>query len=232
MENVPALASRGKEIFDSLVKMLSADYIVASRVLSANDYGVPQKRRRLFILGVRRDVAEAIDIRGELGVSRLFPNPTHTGVTVRDAFADLKQSSEDVRPWLVSARTTSIANAAARLPKNPPRLLRPHHVGQPTSGNYTLTRSSYDLPAPTLTVTGQQPSGLAGVLHPEHDRKFTIPELKRLTGVPDDFVLTGTLGQGAERLCRMVPPPVSEAIANSIYERVLRPLRRKTNEKG
>jgi hypothetical protein len=52
------------------------------------------------------------------------------------------------------------------------------------------------------------------------------------TGVPDDFILTGPLGQGAERLCRMVPPPVSEALANSIYERVLRPFTEKNNEKG
>jgi DNA-cytosine methyltransferase len=232
MENVPALASRGKEIFDGLIRMLGADYVVASRVLSASDYGVPQKRRRLFILGVRKDVAETIGISDETGVSRLFPNPTHTGVTVRDAFADLTQSSDDVRPWIVSARTTTIATAAARLPKMPPRLLRPNHLGQPVSSNYTLTRSSYDLPAPTLTVTGQQPSGLAGVLHPEHDRKFTVPELKRLTGVPDDFILTGTVGQGAERLCRMVPPPVTEAIANSIYERVLRPFAEKSYDQG
>ena len=232
MENVPALASRGKEIFESLIQMLSAEYIVASRVLSASDYGVPQKRRRLFVLGVRKDVAKAIDIRDELAVSRLFPNPTHTGVTIRDAFADLEQSAEDLRPWLTSARTTSIAAAAARLPKNPPRLLRPGHLGELATSNYTLTRTSYDLPAPTLTVTGQQPSGLAGAIHPEHDRKFTIPELKRLTAIPDDFVLTGTVGQGAERLCRMVPPPVTEAIATSIYERVLRPYAEKNNEKS
>jgi DNA-cytosine methyltransferase len=232
MENVPALASRGKEIFDSLIQMLSAGYIVASRVLSANDYGVPQKRRRLFVLGIRKDVAEAVGISDETIVSRLFPNPTHTGVTVRDAFVGLEQSAEDLRPWISSARTTSIGIAAARLPKNSPRLLRPNHMGESPTRNYTLTRSSYDLPAPTLTVTGQQPSGLAGVLHPEHDRKFTIPELKRLTGVPDDFVLTGTLGQGAERLCRMVPPPVTEAIATKIYERVLRPFAEKNDENG
>jgi DNA-cytosine methyltransferase len=223
MENVPALASRGKEIFDSLTRILSANYLVASRVLSASDHGVPQKRRRLFLLGVRKDVAEAVDIRDELAVSRLFPNPTHTGVTIRDAFAGLEQTADDVRPWLSSAQTTLIATAAARLPKNPPRLLRPNHLGHSTTRNYTLTRSSYNLPAPTLTVTGQQPSGLAGVIHPERDRKFTIPELKRLTGVPDDFTLTGTLGQAAERLCRMVPPPVTQAIAESIYEKILAP---------
>jgi hypothetical protein len=50
------------------------------------------------------------------------------------------------------------------------------------------------------------------------------------TGVPDDFILTGTLGQGAERLCRMVPP-VTEALANSIYKRVLRPFTEKKTMK-
>ncbi|MET3841936.1 DNA cytosine methyltransferase [Bradyrhizobium sp. OAE829] len=175
IENVPALASRGKPIFEAILKMLGADYVVAARVLSSSDYGVPQKRRRLFILGVRKDVAEAIEVRDEVAVSRLFPNPTHTGVTVRDAFADLEQSAEDVRPWLTSALTTSIATASAKLPKNPPRLLRPNHVGLSVTRNFTLTRCSYDLPAPTLTVTGQQPSGLGGAIHPEHDRKFTLP---------------------------------------------------------
>ncbi|MDA9415145.1 hypothetical protein XI04_18650 [Bradyrhizobium sp. CCBAU 11430] len=223
MENVPALASRGEAIFNALLKMLTAEYVVTWRVLSANDFGVPQTRRRLFVLAIRKDVAEAVGITSEFAASLLFPNPTHTGTTVRDAFTDLNQSREDVRPWIVSARTTTIATAAARLPKNPPRLLRPNHVGLEVTGNYTLTRCSYDLPAPTLTVTGQQPSGLAGAIHPEHDRKFTIPELKRLTGLPDDYALTGTLGQAAERICRMVTPFVAEAIAESIYRKILKP---------
>lgn len=223
MENVPALASRGKAIFESLIEMLGVEYVVTARVLSASDFGVPQKRRRLFIIAVRRDVAEAVGITDQFGASLLFPNPTHTGLTIRDAFAGLNQSAEDVRPWLISAQTTTIATSAARLPKNPPRLLRPNHMGHSVTGNYTLTRCSYELPAPTLTVTGQQPGGLAGAIHPEHDRKFTVPELKRLTGLPDDFVLTGTLGQAAERICRMVTPFVTEAIAESIYRKILKP---------
>ncbi|UWU84926.1 DNA cytosine methyltransferase [Bradyrhizobium yuanmingense] len=225
MENVPALASRGEAIFNALLKMLSAEFVVTWRVLSANDFGVPQTRRRLFVLAVRKDVAEAVGITSEFATSLLFPNPTHTGTTIRDAFAGLNQSHDDVRPWIASARTTTIATAASRLPKNPPRLLRPNHVGLQVTGNYTLTRCSYDLPAPTLTVTGQQPSGLAGAIHPEHDRKFTIPELKRLTGLPDDYALTGTLGQAAERICRMVTPFVTEAIAESIYRKMLKPYR-------
>jgi DNA (cytosine-5)-methyltransferase 1 len=72
-------------------------------------------------------------------------------------------------------------------------------------------------------VLGQLPNGLSGAIHPEHDRKFTLPELMRLTGLPDDFRLTGTLDQAVERVCRMVPPALMRAVAGSIYQKVLRP---------
>jgi site-specific DNA-cytosine methylase len=66
---------------------------------------------------------------------------------------------------------------------------------------------------------------MTGAVHPEFDRKFSIPELKRLFGLPDDYVLTGTLAQAAERICRMVPPFLTKAIADSVYENVLLPFR-------
>ena len=97
--------------------------------------------------------------------------------------------------------------------------------------NYTLTRCSWDKPAPTMVVSGQRPDGLTGAIHPEKDRKFTLPELKRLTALPDDFVLTGTLGQAAERVCRMVPPLLTKAIAESVYEKVLQPFKETTHER-
>jgi site-specific DNA-cytosine methylase len=74
-----------------------------------------------------------------------------------------------------------------------------------------------------MVVTGQRPDGRTGSIHPQYDRKFTLPELKRLTALPDDFVLTGTLGQAAERVCRMVPPLLTKAIAESVYIKVLLP---------
>jgi DNA (cytosine-5)-methyltransferase 1 len=77
---------------------------------------------------------------------------------------------------------------------------------------------------------GQRPDGLTGSIHPDRDRKFTLPELKRLTALPDDFVLTGTLGQAAERVCRMVPPLLTKAIAESVYEKILKPYKEKTND--
>jgi DNA (cytosine-5)-methyltransferase 1 len=61
----------------------------------------------------------------------------------------------------------------------------------------------------------------AGSCHPTEDRKFTIAELKRITSVPDDFVLTGTFAQRWERLGRMVPPIMMREISRTIKENIL-----------
>lgn len=223
MENVPELASRGKDILEGIVRALGEHYLVAWRVLNAKDYGVPQARRRLFVIAVRKDVGSKVGILRDRDVERVFPNPTYMHETIRSAFEDLVQSPDELRPWFTSVRTSWLEAAIQRLPRNPAKHTRPSNIDPTETKNFTLTRCAWDLHAPTLTVTGQQPSGLAGCVHPEQDRKFSIPEMKRLFGLPDDFYLSGSVAQGAERICRMVPPPLTAAIAESIYERVLRP---------
>ena len=107
--------------------------------------------------------------------------------------------------------TSSLARMCAA-PRSRPgevaraKWIKPRHVGLGSESRYTLVRSDWDLPAPTLTASGQQPDGRCGVLHPAEHRKFTIPELKRLFGLPDDYVFTGTIAQAAERMGNMVPP--------------------------
>jgi DNA (cytosine-5)-methyltransferase 1 len=71
---------------------------------------------------------------------------------------------------------------------------------------------------------GQQ-MGRGGIHHPDENRVFTVMELKRLMGLPDDFTLTGTFNQKAERCGRMVTPPTYKYLGKSLYEKVLNPAR-------
>lgn len=91
------------------------------------------------------------------------------------------------------------------------------------------TRSN---PSPTI---GTGPSSGNGLSPPSmievvrggdvEKRKFTIAELKRIGAFPDDFKLSGTYGQQWERIGRAVPPLMMLAIASTIRDKVLIPLR-------
>jgi site-specific DNA-cytosine methylase len=225
LENVSAFETREPGIFQRFLHHArfgendgERRYYVASAVLAASDHGVAQHRQRLFVIGIRKDVGDLVGFNSDEAAGDAFPAPTRPGVTVRSALAGLSQREQDVWPWVRSAIVGRLGPLIRQLPKEPPKPQRPN-----TTSNYTLTRCAWDKPAPTLVVTGQRPDGLTGAIHPREDRKFTIPELMRLTGLPDDFVLTGTLGQRSERICRMVPPLLTKAIAESVHEKVLVP---------
>ena len=224
MENVPGLAQKKtREILNRVLQKLRYSYYAHWRILSASDYGVPQARRRLFVIGVRRDVGNLVGIDTDEKVFGLFPSPTRAGGSIRLALAGLHQTKEQLFPWHRSVMGGRLGRLIRLLPKNPTKHTRLAHLGAGHASNFSLTRCAWDLPAPTLTVTGQQPNGMSGAIHPEEDRKFTLPELKRLFALPDDFVLTGTLAQAAERICRMVPPLLTKAIAESVHRHALRP---------
>jgi DNA (cytosine-5)-methyltransferase 1 len=192
-------------------------------VLAADDYGVPQARKRLLIIAVRSDVADAVGMKGDANVLRLFPPPTSAPVSIRHAFRSLHQTKEHVRPWREAMWGTALHDIVRQLPRAPEARTRPADIGLGALKWFTLTRPAWDLPCPTLTVMGQKPDGLSGVIHPDEDRKFTIPELKRLTSLPEDFLLSGTLAQGVERICRMVPPLMIKAVADRVRDLVLTP---------
>jgi DNA (cytosine-5)-methyltransferase 1 len=85
-----------------------------------------------------------------------------------------------------------------------------------------MIRPAPHLPCPTITQRGNQKS-VSGVFHPSLNRKFTIPELRRIMSLPEDYKLTGSFDKQAERIGRMVAPKMMAAIADSIYEKVLKP---------
>ena len=88
-------------------------------------------------------------------------------------------------------------------------------------GKYlNFVKPKLDKPCPTVTQTGGI-TGAASVVHPTQRRKFSIAELKRICGFPDDFVLTGTYAQQWERLGRAVPPVMMYHIAKTIRDEIL-----------
>ena len=90
--------------------------------------------------------------------------------------------------------------------------------GESSDKYMNLVRPDADEPCPTVTQLGGHSPGIASVAHPTERRKFTIAELRRICGFPDDFVLTGTYAQQWERCGRAVPPPMMHAVAAKVAE--------------
>ena len=229
-ENVPRMAWGYPEILKAVLhdfrfpsQAKEQEYFVNWKILRSEDYGTPQERHRLIVIGVRCDVALGRGINSDADVAGVFPEPTHLPITLRAALAGLHQTAADLAPWHHAAVGTRLGQLMSQFPTNSSKWLRPRDVGLIGRSSYSLVRSSWSRPSPTLTATGQQPNGLGGVFHPEEDRKFSIPELKRMFGLPEDYRLTGTLSQGVERMGRMLPPHLMHAVVDALYERVLKP---------
>ncbi len=205
-ENVMGLVrGTAKGYFKMIVAELSAcGYDIEARALDASWLGVPQARQRIIFVGVRRDLARP----------PVYPDPLPFHYSVADAIDDLRgyvapDAPENDGPSLVGY---------ALYPEW--KKLIP---GNQSRRYFNLVRPDRRRPLPTVTALGGSNPGTASVTHPTEPRKFTIAELKRLCGFPDDFVLTGSYAQQWERLGRAVPPVmmshVARAIAQGVFDR-------------
>jgi DNA-cytosine methyltransferase len=99
---------------------------------------------------------------------------------------------------------------------------------QQTVGNdaFEPRFGSLDEAHPTVTAEGARTSGELRSSVTRVRRRFTIAELRRICGFPDDFVLAGTFSQQWERLGDAVPPPMARAWAEAIADGPLASRRR------
>jgi DNA (cytosine-5)-methyltransferase 1 len=199
-ENVTGLVrGTAKGYFlEILARLKQAGYDVKCKVLGAEWLGVPQARHRTIFVGIRKDLALAPP----------FPRPLPYQYTLRDALAGLPTGVTDPE---VDIRRFAIGREWERM----------RRPGTQSEKYFQLVRPSLDEPCPTITQTAGN-VGAAGVCHPTEPRKFTIPELRRICGFPDDFVLTGSFSQQWERLGRAVPPPMMMHIAAAIRAQLQR----------
>lgn len=102
-----------------------------------------------------------------------------------------------------------------------------HQIVEQIVGNdrFEPVFGGIDQPSPTILATGARTSGEVRETDGRQTRRrtLTITELKRISGFPDDYVLTGSFAHQWERLGDCVPPPMAAAIAQTIHDRILSP---------
>jgi len=199
------------EVFDSetIFKTLTGcGYNVRAKVLDASRHGAPQKRERLFLIGVRNDIER----------EPVFPRQLPKLVTLGEAWVGLAQNEEQRVEISEEAKRheKSWYGWLTKIPKDPDRCISASSV-HPRGSYFNLIRCSLRTPAPTIT----QMVSFSSPCHPLEDRRLTIPEVKRVFSLPDDFILTGTYEQQYERCGRMVPAFLMKAVAENVYRQIL-----------
>jgi DNA (cytosine-5)-methyltransferase 1 len=223
LENVYALTFRNRASRPAFERLLAeidaAGFTYRWGVLNAANYGVPQLRPRVFLVGVPK---------GE----RLpaLPEPTHGGqweraqigldtqphVTTGEALADLIPEPEPGEA--VNGQWGHL------LPEIPPggnylyytaKRGHPEPIFEWRSRYWNfLLKLNPDRPAPTIQA---QPGPYVGPFHWE-SRRLRVPELRRLFTYPDDFTFCGTRRSVQAQIGNSVPPLLAQSVAKSILE--------------
>jgi DNA (cytosine-5)-methyltransferase 1 len=247
MENVAGLKTLDKgSILNCIVtECRSLGYVVEPYLLNAADFGVPQLRRRLFIVGNR------------LGLSVLQPNPTHgpgkrPWVTVQQAIADLPLQKNgaglDYRAYphfsqrffrtrlsqyqsLMRRGMNGATRVQGNLVTNSAQMIieRYKHIKGGQNWEAIPDDLMDNYVDSTRCHTGiyhrlewDQPAKVIGnfrknmLIHPRQHRGLSVREAARLQSFPDDYIFLGSIGFQQQQVADAVPPLLAEAVAQTI----------------
>ena len=240
VENVAGLrtVARGEILRRILDGLRDLGYSAEWRELNAAEYGVPQMRRRLFVIGNRMGI-KIPSIRATHG------DGDESFRTVREAISDL--------PELPNGAGASELLYREDLTLSPyARSMRRERGQVPVTGNmvtrnavYVVDRYSHippggnwrDIPKDLLSnyedhtrchtgiyhrLLWEQPAKVIGnfrknmLIHPEQDRGLSIREAARLQSFPDSYCFEGSIGFQQQQVADAVPPLLAKAVARAI----------------
>ncbi len=235
IENVKGLAEMQngfflKEIFKNLYKI---GYTINFKVLNAEDYGVPQKRERVFIVASLH------------GIAFSFPPPMNDRpIIVKDAISDLPELANGTMEYKMDYRSSPFSNYAKIMRGRKKKSLnnyvtknsdlvvkRYEHI--PQGGNWQNIPQELMLNYKDHTrchhgiyrrLSENQPSVVIGnyrknmLIHPTQNRGLSVREAARLQSFPDWFEFKGPLISQQQQVGDAVPPLLAKEVFKRIIE--------------
>lgn len=244
LENVSGMRQTAGGRFENEIRssMETLGYSVSVELLNAADYGVPQQRRRLLFVGVRKGSGLAPRYAfpqrtfGENGGTDGSGNVLGKYRTVADAISDLPHlgngeaktayGTEPENGYQAMMRAgvegDSLRNHEAPLhPAETVRRIEQTRPGQPMYRRFKQRiRLDPDLPSPTQLAGGIRPSFQFG--HPTEPRGLSIRERARIQSFPDSYIFTGGICQERVQTGNAVPPLLVHAVTRPIAKDIVR----------
>lgn len=215
-ENVYGIvgAQNGKPWAEILNEFSKIGYTLHYRIVDAADYGVPQHRERLIIVGLKNG-------------NYLFPRPTHGPDSLDNRpFYSAKGAIADLHDEVPKEMKSIPGKYAGLLEGIPPGLnysFYTEEMGHPTpifawrsKFSDFLYKADPEVPVRTIKAQGGQ---WTGPLHWDN-RHFTVNEFKRLQTFPDDYAIMGDSATIIHQIGNSVPPQMGRILALSILNQV------------
>lgn len=194
-ENVKGILSLGGGI---IIKEITKDfseigYHVEVHSVNMADYGVPQMRQRVVIIGERRDIHEKFHFS--------FPQPTH-------------DKNGKIRPWV------TIKDAIDCYPDPYTENSIPNHVCSEYKVIYrdftAHRKTDPNKPSPTILARGNGKGGVCAIPHYTGNRRLSVRESAAIQTFPDDFVFEGSKTSCYRQIGNAVPPLFSRKLGEEL----------------
>ena len=230
MENVEGMltTANGDFIVEAIDKMIHLGYTVFLKKVYMHEYGVPQRRKRVIIIGNKEGKDFQFPVIQSKATGFRYKNGEHT---LFEAIHDLEGRDipeinhirvfeEGIKQQRIKAlkegwtmkdlpkelqHVSYAKRAARRVCDGTPSEKR----GGAPSGLKRLVYSE-----PSLTITG---SCTNEFVHPTEDRMLTIRECARIQTFPDSFIFSGTRIQQEQQIGNAIPPVFANLLANQIF---------------
>ena len=225
IENVPGLRTlfNGTVLDDLLTKIRKLGYDVSVSTLSSDQYGVPQARKRIFIVGIK-------------GKYYRFPKPSDKQITLWDAISDLpllktniksteyqskpknqyqklmRKKSDQILNHVATNHTEQTKSIIALVPEGKNYKSLPKHLQSIRNVHIAWTR--LDGSKPSLTID----TGHRHHFHPKTNRIPTVRESARIQSFPDNFQFFGNKTSQYRQVGNAVPPLLAHKLGKRLLE--------------
>lgn len=183
-ENVKGILSLGK---GEAIKQIVADFEYAGYITSVNlvnmaNYGVPQSRQRVIIVGQRVDLGKELRF--------IFPQPTHSKTGELPKWVSIKEAIDHFPD---PDKENNVLNHVYSAYKVEYRNFTGHRKTDP------------DKPSPTVLARGNGKGGVCAIPHYNGKRRLTIRESASVQTFPDNFHFVGTMNSCYRQIGNAVP---------------------------
>ena len=236
LENVKGLKDTAQGKFESLIidEFQALGYSSELWMLCAADYGVPQKRYRLFFIGRRKGI-----------IPPPPPLPCRTALTVREAIADLPELKVGadidtlgygpIQPSLYAQKMRKRGKSCTgHLVSKNNSLVQERYPYIPPGGNWTDIPSHLMMNYSNLVDNRSRHTGIYRrlvwdepsivianyrknmLVHPEQNRGLSVREACRLQSFPDSYRLCGSIGMQQQQISNAVPPLLAKEVFSQL----------------